>query len=69
MNFSLSSLAASFVFGVFGLYFFRHGKKQGHIPSLLVGLILMIYPYFIENAILLWGIGFGLLFLEYQWLK
>ena len=69
MHFSLSSLAASFIFGVFGIYLFRHGKKKAHAPALLIGIALMIYPYFIENVFLLWGIGIVLLALAYKLLK
>jgi len=28
-----------------------------------IGLVLMVYPYFIYNSWLLWGIGVGLLVL------
>ncbi len=69
MNFSLSSITASFIFGVCGIYIFRHGKKRSHAPALLIGIALMVYPYFVENLFLLWGIGFGLLFAAYRLLR
>ncbi len=69
MNFSLSALAASFVFGIFGIYIFNHGRKHAHGPVIGVGLALMIYPYFIENEILLWGIGIVLLGFAYRLLN
>lgn len=69
LNFSLSSLAASFIFGTFGIYLFRHGKKRAHGPVLAIGIALMIYPYFIENLFLLWAIGVGLLALAYRLLN
>ena len=69
MNFSLSALAASFVFGIFGIYLFRHGKKHAHGPVIGIGLALMIYPYFIENTFLLWAIGIALLGVAYRLLN
>lgn len=62
MNFSVSGLAAGFVFGVIGLFLVRRAKREAHIPSLFIGVAMMAYPYFVENAYLLWGIGVVLLF-------
>jgi hypothetical protein len=31
-----------------------------------IGLVLMVYPYFIYNSWLLWGIGLGLLGIRMQ---
>ena len=66
MNFSLSSIAASFVFGVFGLYVFKYGRKHTHWPSVVLGISLMVYPYLIENLYLMWGVGFVLTYLAYR---
>ena len=57
MNFDLSSLAASFVYGTFGIYIFKHGRKQANGPIVALGVALMIYPYFFENPYLVWGVG------------
>lgn len=66
MNFSLSSLAAGFVFGVFGVYILKQGKKDANIPKILIGVAMLAYPYFIENIYLIWGLGAVLLFLGYK---
>lgn len=63
MNFSISSLVASFIFGVAGMYIVKQARKDAHLPNLLIGVGLMIYPYFIENIYLMWGLGLGLLVL------
>jgi hypothetical protein len=34
-----------------GFGFFLYGKKQQRIPQLAVGLLLMIYPYFVSNLL------------------
>lgn len=66
MNFSLSNLAAGFVFGVFGVYFLRIAKREANIAGLFISLGLLIYPYFIDNTYLVWGIGSVLTFFAYR---
>ena len=48
---------ASLIFGIFGISLFRLGKKRGQGILVGIGVALMVYPYFIGNEILLWGIG------------
>jgi len=57
MNFSFSALIPGFIFGIFGVYFLRQSKKEMHIPKAIIGMTLIIYPYFLENIVLLWLIG------------
>jgi predicted membrane protein len=45
------------LFSSIGLGFFLYGKKQRAVVPLVCGLVLMIYPYFIPNAIALVVIG------------
>jgi hypothetical protein len=45
------------VFGSIGLGFFIYGKKQRAVVPLICGIALMVFPYFVSNAILLVGIG------------
>jgi hypothetical protein len=66
MNFSFSSLMASLIFGIFGIYLFRLGKKRSHGVLIAVAVALMVYPYFVDNEILVWGIGAALTFLGYK---
>lgn len=61
MNFSLSSLLAGFIFGVIGVYLIKYAKDKGNIPQILIGIGLLLYPYFISNAYLVWALGFALL--------
>ena len=53
------------VFGSIGLGFFIYGKKQKVIVPLLVGIALMIYPYFIADLTLLIIVGVVLMVLPY----
>jgi len=54
-----------FLFGSIGLGFFLYGKKQGAVVPLACGLILMVFPYFVSNAILLVAIGITLIAVPY----
>ncbi len=60
MNFSISNLAAGFLYGTMGVYFIKRAKRLSHIPSLVIGAALLIYPYLLENEYLVWGIGAAL---------
>jgi len=62
---STSVLMWGMMFGSIGLGFFIYGKKQNVIVPLLVGMALMIYPYFIADLTLLVVIGAILMVLPY----
>jgi hypothetical protein len=53
------------LFGSIGLGFFIFGKKQRAVVPLVCGLALMLFPYFVSNAMLLVGIGALLIALPY----
>ncbi|EGT3627210.1 hypothetical protein Q4Q49_00065 [Shewanella sp. SP1S1-7] len=55
----------SLVFSLIGLGFFTYGKRQAAPIPLVVGLTLMIYPYFVTNLALLIAIGIALIALPY----
>ncbi|MBW3530134.1 hypothetical protein [Shewanella sp. NKUCC06_TVS] len=55
----------SLVFSLFGLGFFTYGKRQVAPIPLVVGITLMLYPYFVSNLILLVCIGIALIALPY----
>ncbi len=66
MDFSVSSIMAGFVFGTFGLYFMRLGKKDANIRQAVIGMLMLVYPYFVENPWLNWGIGVVLFYFAYR---
>lgn len=66
MSFSISSIIAGLVFGIFGFAILKDGKKEANIPKVFVGLILLIYPYFITNDYLVWIIGIVLTFIGFK---
>jgi hypothetical protein len=62
---SESELLWGVLFGSVGLGFFLYGKKQMMIVPLLCGLALMVYPYFMPNAVMLVLIGLVLVAIPY----
>ena len=59
---SLSSISAAallwgVVFGSIGLGYFMYGRKQKATVPLVCGLVLMVFPYFISNAVAIVVIG------------
>ena len=47
-----STLFVIIVFSAVGLAAFRHGKSESNIACLLLGITLMVYPYFVEGITL-----------------
>ena len=54
--FSLPVVLLSFLFGGIGLGIFIYGKRQARMLLVIVGLVLMIYPYFVSN----WGLSLAI---------
>ena len=55
-----ASLLWSVLFGAIGSGYFLYGKKQRAGIPLVCGLVLMVFPYFIANTVLLVAVGIGL---------
>ena len=60
-----SLLLWGLLFGSIGLGFFVYGKRQRAVVPLICGLVLMIFPYFVPNAIVLVAVGISLVALPY----
>lgn len=52
-----TQLLLGVLFSSIGLGYFLYGKKQKVIVPLVCGIILMIFPYFIDNTTLIIMIG------------
>lgn len=65
MTLSPAWLFVSLLIGGAGFALFIYGKKQGRVPQLVAGLVLMIYPYFISS--LLWTCVVALAILAGLW--
>jgi hypothetical protein len=57
---SEAAFFGSLIFGSIGLAAFVYGKSTVQAKKMILGAILMIYPYFITDTWLLWGIGAAL---------
>ncbi|MCB1054316.1 MAG: hypothetical protein KDD11_02240 [Acidobacteria bacterium] len=55
-----SALFALILFGVIGSAAFLYGKKNGKVVPMVVGGVLVVYPYFVSATWLLYGLGFVL---------
>lgn len=60
-----NALLASILLGSVGLGFFMYGKKQRRGPHLAVGVLLMVYPYFVSSVTVMLVIGAALVGLLY----
>lgn len=61
MDFDANSLLASLVIGGIGTVAFIYGKRQSRVPQMVVGLIMVVYPYFVPNVLLMSAIAVVLL--------
>lgn len=55
--FTAANLFGSILFGSIGLGAFFYGRKAGATKPLIIGLVLMVYPYFVSETWLLYAIG------------
>jgi predicted membrane protein len=57
MTLNAGVLLWGLLFSCIGLGFFMYGKRQRLVVPLVCGLVLMIYPYFVSNSVVLVVIG------------
>ncbi len=60
MDLDGNALIASLFVGSAGFVSFAYGKKMRRLPQMLVGLSMMIYPYFVSNVAVMLGVCAGL---------
>ena len=60
-----TQLLLGVIFSSIGLGYFLYGKKQKMTVPFVAGLVLMVFPYFIESHFLLSGIGILLSVIPY----
>ena len=57
MIFSMSNIIGGLIFGSVGFVAFIYGKKESNFKIMILGALLMVYPYFIQNTLLIYVIG------------
>ncbi len=65
LDFNFSALFFGFAFGIFGFSIFRKGRRDGNIWQIVMGLGLMIYPYFVSSTLATIAVGSVLLLVAY----
>lgn len=61
------SLLAGTVFGIVGWFAFWNGKKEKSWRAMVIGIVLMVYTFFVANAWAVTGIGLALCAALYFW--
>jgi hypothetical protein len=55
-----NSLVIGVLAGIVGGAYLLYGRKTSKVTPMVCGVALMVYPYFVDNAWLLLGIGAAL---------
>ncbi|MGZ5079268.1 MAG: hypothetical protein ACXWHZ_06980 [Usitatibacter sp.] len=53
----MNSLFVGLIAGVFGMAYFVYGKRRTKLSAMLAGVMLCIYPYFIDSLLWLCVVG------------
>ena len=61
MYVSTEGIIASFIISTVGFSFFIYGKKQGRLPQLIAGMLLMASPFVVRDALWMWCCAGGAL--------
>jgi hypothetical protein len=61
LNLDGNALLASFFVGLVGAALFVYGKRQARFPQMLVGVAMVLYPYFVPNVVAMVAIAAGLI--------
>ena len=56
-----TSLAIGLLTGAIGMGYFIYGKRQAKFVPLIAGMILCVYPYFVQGVVWLVLIGVALM--------
>lgn len=66
-SFTFANIMAWVIFGLIGMFAFKYGRKEKSYKPLIIGVVLMVYPYFVSNTIVLYAVGIVLTSLLYFW--
>jgi hypothetical protein len=59
-DFTIANLIGWTLFGAVGFVAFMYGKRQSAMKTMLIGLTLLAYPYFVSNTLAMYAIGVAL---------
>ena len=66
-GFSMWGLMGGFLFAGIGFIAFMYGKKNGEFRPLIIGVLLMGYPYFLKGTAVLYLVGILLTVVLFVW--
>jgi hypothetical protein len=61
----VNGLFVGLIAGVFGMAYFVYGKRQTKLSAMIAGVMLCIYPYFIDSLLWLCVVGILLLIVPF----
>ena len=61
------NIMGGIIFSIIGWYAFIHGKREKSFRPMVIGIALMVYPYFVSNTLLFFAIGIVLTAALYFW--
>jgi hypothetical protein len=67
IDFTAGNVIAGLLFSGVGFVALLRGKKQGNFREMLLGGLLLVYPYFVSRTPLMWAIGSGLTAALFFW--
>jgi hypothetical protein len=66
-GFSWANILGGIVFGIIGWSAFMYGKREKSWRPMVIGIVLMVYPYFVANTFLAYTIGIVLTAALFFW--
>ena len=66
-GFSGTLIMAWIIFGTIGFCAFNYGRKEKAYQPMILGIVLMLYPYFVHNTLFLYLVGTALTAALYFW--
>jgi hypothetical protein len=58
-------MLASLIFSMIGYFYFKRGREESDTNKLVCGIAMMLYPYFVSNALYITLIGAALMAAPY----
>ncbi len=66
-DFNAAKIIACIIFGAIGFAVLVYGKKNGFFRPLIIGIALMVYPYFVSGTFFIYLVGIILTAALYLW--
>jgi len=66
-DFNVAKLFVCTIFGAIGFAVFLYGKKNKFVRPLIIGITLMVYPYFFSETFVVYLVGIALIATLYFW--